>query len=156
MWHKDIAPYCGWPILKERGMVDFYATIVKNRAHSGHRNMKITEMKPSRRYALGAVLGILSFLIIFVLSGGYFDIIADATLDLVRTMRRHGYSEPFMGIMIYVCNNAQWIPAVLLAMYIYHHFARINSLDGHTRCGQCGYILKGLTEPQCTECGTKI
>ena len=28
--------------------------------------------------------------------------------------------------------------------------------DGHTRCGKCGYILKGLTEPRCSECGEKI
>ncbi|MCH8851065.1 MAG: hypothetical protein IID41_00270 [Planctomycetes bacterium] len=29
-------------------------------------------------------------------------------------------------------------------------------LDGHTRCGKCGYILKGLTEPRCSECGERI
>lgn len=28
--------------------------------------------------------------------------------------------------------------------------------DGHTRCGSCGYILKGLTEPRCSECGVAI
>ena len=28
--------------------------------------------------------------------------------------------------------------------------------DDHTRCGKCGYILKGLTEPRCSECGEKI
>ena len=28
--------------------------------------------------------------------------------------------------------------------------------DGHTRCGKCGYILKGLTEPRCSECGEQI
>ena len=28
--------------------------------------------------------------------------------------------------------------------------------DGHTRCGKCGYILKGLTEPRCSECGERI
>ena len=26
--------------------------------------------------------------------------------------------------------------------------------DGHTHCGKCGYILKNLSEPRCTECGT--
>ena len=30
------------------------------------------------------------------------------------------------------------------------------SRDGHTRCGKCGYILKGLTEPRCSECGERI
>ena len=28
--------------------------------------------------------------------------------------------------------------------------------DGHTCCGKCGYILKGLTEPRCPECGERI
>ena len=28
--------------------------------------------------------------------------------------------------------------------------------DEHTRCGKCGYILKGLTEPRCSECGERI
>ena len=28
--------------------------------------------------------------------------------------------------------------------------------DGHTYCGHCGYILKGLTEPRCSECGQAI
>ena len=28
--------------------------------------------------------------------------------------------------------------------------------DGHTRCGHCGYILKGLPEPRCPECGEAI
>jgi len=28
--------------------------------------------------------------------------------------------------------------------------------DGYTRCGKCGYILKGLTEPRCSECGERI
>ncbi|MCZ6653216.1 MAG: hypothetical protein O7D91_09340 [Planctomycetota bacterium] len=30
------------------------------------------------------------------------------------------------------------------------------SSEGHTRCGKCGYILKGLTEPRCSECGERI
>lgn len=28
--------------------------------------------------------------------------------------------------------------------------------DGHTYCGHCGYILKGLAEPRCSECGQEI
>lgn len=30
------------------------------------------------------------------------------------------------------------------------------SIDGYTRCGNCGHILKGLEEPRCPECGTAI
>ena len=28
--------------------------------------------------------------------------------------------------------------------------------DGHTHCGNCNYILKGLTVPRCPECGEWI
>ena len=28
--------------------------------------------------------------------------------------------------------------------------------DGHTRCGKYGYILKGLTDARCSECGERI
>ena len=28
--------------------------------------------------------------------------------------------------------------------------------DGHLHCLKCGYILKGITEPRCPECGERI
>ena len=28
--------------------------------------------------------------------------------------------------------------------------------DGHLHCLKCGYILKGLSEPRCPECGQRI
>lgn len=28
--------------------------------------------------------------------------------------------------------------------------------DPETRCRKCGYILRGLTEPRCSECGERI
>lgn len=28
--------------------------------------------------------------------------------------------------------------------------------DNETRCRQCGYILRGITEPRCPECGQRI
>ena len=28
--------------------------------------------------------------------------------------------------------------------------------DGKTRCGACGYVLEGLKEPRCPECGRAI
>jgi len=29
-------------------------------------------------------------------------------------------------------------------------------INGETRCRKCGYILKGLSEPRCSECGERI
>jgi len=28
--------------------------------------------------------------------------------------------------------------------------------DGETRCRKCGYILRGISEPRCPECGESI
>ena len=29
-------------------------------------------------------------------------------------------------------------------------------IDSETRCRKCGYILRGITEPRCSECGERI
>jgi len=46
---------------------------------------------------------------------------------------------------------------VIASLWLYHRLTSyVPKLDGHTRCGNCGYILKGLAEPRCTECGRRI
>jgi len=42
------------------------------------------------------------------------------------------------------------------ALLVYYWLACRHRSDGHTRCGKCAYILKGLKEPRCPECGTRI
>ena len=38
-----------------------------------------------------------------------------------------------------------------------YHWLSAPRWDGdHTRCGRCGYILSGLKEPRCSECGVAI
>ncbi len=32
----------------------------------------------------------------------------------------------------------------------------VDTFHTETRCRKCGYILKGITEPRCPECGTRI
>ncbi len=44
----------------------------------------------------------------------------------------------------------------IIATVLAHVLAPKEPKDGHTRCGKCGYILKGLTEPRCSECGERI
>ncbi len=48
------------------------------------------------------------------------------------------------------------VPAFLLAIFIYDRLTFRYCNDRVLRCLHCGYILKGLTEPRCPECGTKI
>ena len=56
---------------------------------------------------------------------------------------------------------AMRLPLGLLAILIYVKLTRrfhpkADFLDGETRCRKCGYILKGITEPRCSECGERI
>jgi len=72
----------------------------------------------------------------------------------VRIPRVIWYCRGFISI-------ALWVPLVLFAIYPVTAFLRSRSpyrrYRGHgTRCRKCGYILKGITEPRCPECGEKI
>ena len=44
----------------------------------------------------------------------------------------------------------------MIATVLAHLLTPREKKDGHTRCGKCGYILKGLTEPRCSECGERL
>ncbi len=45
--------------------------------------------------------------------------------------------------------------AVSLVVYHKLTYERF-PIAGETRCRSCGYILRGLTEPRCSECGERI
>jgi len=45
---------------------------------------------------------------------------------------------------------------VLVAYGIFMGFRRKRILDNETRCRECQYILKGISEPRCSECGECI
>jgi len=50
------------------------------------------------------------------------------------------------------------LPTMLTTVLVFilmTHFARSVS-DRETRCRKCGYILRGITEPRCSECGERI
>ena len=51
------------------------------------------------------------------------------------------------------------IPPVL-SVVIYglltRRYYRLKGLDNETRCRECQYILRGITEPRCPECGERI
>jgi len=46
--------------------------------------------------------------------------------------------------------------SVSLLVFVWLCRRRGRSIDGLTHCGQCGYILKGLTKPRCPECGQEL
>jgi hypothetical protein len=55
---------------------------------------------------------------------------------------------------------AFFLPVLLIAFAVYGLLTwRLGSrapTDGETRCRECGYILRGISEPRCPECGERI
>ncbi len=47
------------------------------------------------------------------------------------------------------------VPGMVAYGLLTHHFGPQAS-DRESRCRQCGYILRGLSEPRCPECGEAI
>jgi hypothetical protein len=44
-------------------------------------------------------------------------------------------------------------PGIVIALWI---ALRGRPFPSETRCRKCGYILRGITEPRCPECGERI
>ncbi len=53
---------------------------------------------------------------------------------------------------------AHYLPCILLAVAVYILLTRVTrgALEHETRCRKCGYILRGISEPRCPECGERI
>lgn len=55
---------------------------------------------------------------------------------------------------------AYGVSPALLALCVYGLLQRWTSgkgvESGETRCRKCGYILRGISEPRCPECGERI
>lgn len=60
--------------------------------------------------------------------------------------------------LVYALSTA--LPAALVGVLAYsfltHRFGPRTSPDTYTRCRKCHYILAGLSEPRCPECGEAI
>ena len=62
----------------------------------------------------------------------------------------------FLGVFYPVLASAG---SVLLALIVYGRLTCAfgpQANDNETRCRKCGYILQGLPEPRCPECGERI
>jgi hypothetical protein len=48
--------------------------------------------------------------------------------------------------------------ALPIAIYVFltYRYGPTRILERETRCRKCGYILRGITEPRCPECGERI
>ena len=91
-------------------------------------------------------------IIVSVIAGGFVGFACQMVVINVITAvvtGRLGYSYLMLGASVYLI-------APLAAAVLVHALTPREKKDGHTRCGKCGYILKGLTEPRCSECGERI
>lgn len=48
------------------------------------------------------------------------------------------------------------VPGLPAALYAFHRLSRRPAFDGETRCRNCGYLLRGLVRPVCSECGEGV
>jgi hypothetical protein len=92
------------------------------------------------------------------LQRGYHARVQDAVEAILR--RRAGLAGGAgftMGVAIAV---AWLLPIVGLAFIVYGVLTRLAGpslpRDPETRCRRCNYILRGLSEPRCPECGERI
>ena len=68
-------------------------------------------------------------------------------LVLIRVWpyQRVGRTVEVFLVTVTVCACLGWVVLVLT-----------HARDTETRCRRCGYILRGLAEPRCPECGKSI
>jgi len=52
------------------------------------------------------------------------------------------------------------LPTAIVTLIVYgllmRYFVPVKAVAKETRCRKCQYILRGITEPRCPECGEKI
>ena len=87
-------------------------------------------------------------IVVSVIAGGI------AVAGFVFVMNMNGGSRVTQGW--FVMFLALFLIGPIVTAVLAHVLTPRETKDGHTRCGKCGYILKGLTEPRCSECGERI
>jgi hypothetical protein len=97
--------------------------------------------------AVGGIYGALSVTVF----GDIHEMVADFIRDEL-----FGNSGLGTGIGVSV---GWFIPLFCLVLTVYALLTRIwgpTPYDRETRCRKCHYILRGITEPRCPECGERI
>ncbi len=79
-----------------------------------------------------------------------------AGLAMYAGFLNYGFNPPGGNVVPVVLFLSIFLTGPIVATALAHALTPRETKDGHTRCGKCGYILKGLTEPRCSECGERI
>ncbi len=112
------------------------------------------------RAAIAIAVGAVALGLLVALLPAHDGVVPVTTDALLRTgVQALGYKQWYaLGeypalVVIYL------LPAILIAAVSYTLAARhaqATELDDGPRCRRCGYILRGLPEPRCPECGERI
>jgi hypothetical protein len=100
------------------------------------------------RAAIATVVAIVFAVIMTGVLDGCILVIALALADCLASTPR-----TYVAIRSGLVAVIPVIAAMPFGFTVYELLPRARPRDGETRCGQCGYILKGLTVPRCSECG---
>lgn len=81
----------------------------------------------------------------------------DSVMNTIRELLGNGPGTWASGVGISI---GWFLPVVSIAFVVYGlltgYLGPRATSDGETRCRKCGYILRGITEPRCPECGERI
>jgi len=86
---------------------------------------------------------------------GYIGACIFVAFTFILEFLRPGFATNFIIYVLYmpVLGIPSTMMGILAFMWLNRRFA---FSDNETRCRKCGYILKGITEPRCSECGERI
>lgn len=73
------------------------------------------------------------------------------TVPVVIPRIQFWYGEP-----MFYFSHIVMAPALSIGVYLTLDHLWTRTPDAETRCRQCGYILRGLSEARCPECGERI
>ena len=76
---------------------------------------------------------------------GHYEIDLEEIARVLRLSRRLNTASTF----------ASYVAAISCFALLTRFFGP-SVVDPETRCRKCGYILRGITEPRCSECGESI
>ncbi len=110
--------------------------------------MRITKLEVSR-FMVSVLSGVFAYTIAYAIYA-YFSV--------YRFYAQSQVPSDFWSVYLYR-TLVFWIPmgtlGCLVTAIIYSYIKRAKD-DGECRCRKCGYILKGISEPKCPECGEQI
>lgn len=106
------------------------------------------------RASLAVLVGYLYGISGFLFFTPTLDQITDWLIYLISGSTPHDtYSIALVGAAVF------FVPPIVFSLGTHGlltWLCRPTSNDTETRCRKCNYILRGLTEPRCPECGEKI